>query len=205
MTFAGVAVAQLVVAFSVATVVTALELITSKFPQTYKFVLQSRWFYFYVAIYGLLGAATLALLPFLMDQVKNQGGVFGDPWVRAVLVGLSIKALMHLRIFTVSPGPGQSFPVGLETIVQLFEPWMTRQIENDHYVGVADFIKPRARKLRTLRKARDLAKSSIPSTFDDKVKAALTDDINRATTPAAVVRDYLKYVGVRLTEKTFPK
>jgi hypothetical protein len=204
MTIAGVDIWQLAFAFCVAAVVTALELITSKFSQTYKFVLNSRWFYCYVLIYGVLGAVALILLPFLIDRVEDKGGILGNLWLRAGLVGLSIKAFLHIRIFTVSPKPGQSIPVGLETIVQLFEPWMTRQIENHHFAGVTDFIRLRARKCPNVAKARRLAKANIPNTFDDHEKAALIDDIRRATTSHDVIRDYMKYVGISLTEKTFP-
>src|SRR5262249_36951986 len=41
-------------------------------------------------------------------------------------------------------GPGQSFPVGLESFVQLFEPWMLRELELDHYDKERAFIQPRA-------------------------------------------------------------
>ena len=203
MTFAGVDIWQLALAFGVAAVVTALELITSKFPQTYKFVLNSRWFYCYVLIYGALGAAALALLPYFIDHVDEKGGILINLWLRAGLVGLSIKAFLHIRIFTVSPKPGQSIPVGLETIVQLFEPWMTRQIENHHFDGVTDFIAARARRCRSVAKARRLARANIPNTFDNHDRAALLNDIKRAATSRDVIENYMQYVGVRVTEKTF--
>lgn len=204
MTVMGVDAAQLAVAFGIAAAVTALELITSKFPQTSIFALKSPWFLGYIVIYGLLGAAALTLLPFIADQVKTDGGIFGNPWVKAGLVGLSIKAFLHIRILTVTTGPGQSFPVGLETFVQLFEPWMTKRIELDHYSGVSDFIKPRARRYRNVKNARKLAKNKIPSSFNAKEKTALIDDITRAANSTEVIDAYLKYTGVKLTRTAFP-
>jgi len=205
MTIFGVDSAQVAVAFGVAASVTALELITSKYPQTFIFVLKSPWFYAYIVIYGLLGATALALLPFVADQVKTEGGVFANPWVKAALVGLSVKAFLHIRIVTVTTGPGQSFPIGLESFVQIFEPWMTRWIELNHFSEVDKFIAPRAEKTPDVGKGRGLAIGKIPTTFDDKEKTALIDDFNRAATSYNVISEFLKVFGVRLTETAFPK
>jgi hypothetical protein len=55
MTLVGVLVGPLAVAFVIAAVVTALELITSKYPRPARFCFKSPWFFAYVLIYGLLG------------------------------------------------------------------------------------------------------------------------------------------------------
>ena len=204
MTILGVMPGQLVLVFIIAIAVTALELITSKFPQTFVFALRSPWFYSYVLIYGLLGVAALALLPFVADQIKGEGGILSDPWVKAGLVGLSIKAILHIRILTVTTGPGQSFPIGLETFVQLFEPWMIKSLELDHYYQVKAFIGPRAAAHPNVDDARAQAKANIPSGFNDNEKAALTSDIDSAKTSAEVISNYLKYAGVKLTRAAFP-
>ncbi len=129
----GVPLGSLAVAFIIASLVTALELVTSKYPRTARFCFKSPWFYGYVLIYGILAAGFLALLPLLGSLVTIEGVGLSNPWVKAVFVGLSVKAFLHIRIFSVSTGPGQSFPFGLESFVQLFEPWMLRTLELDHY------------------------------------------------------------------------
>jgi hypothetical protein len=120
----GVDARVLALTFAVATVVTAIELITTKYPRTPEFITKSRWFYAYILVYGTLGAAALALLPLVGSEITMTGVGLENPWVKALLVGFSVKAVLHIRIVTVSTGPNQSFPVGLETLVQLFEPWM---------------------------------------------------------------------------------
>src|ERR1700688_3061252 len=125
MTLFGIPVGPLAVAFVIAALVTALELITSKYPRTARFCVKSPWFHIYFVIYGLLGAGALALLP-VLTQVTIEGVGLSNPWVKAAFVGLSVKAFLHIRIFSVSTGPGQSFPFGLESFVQLFEPWMLK-------------------------------------------------------------------------------
>jgi hypothetical protein len=93
---------QIIVAFVVAGLVTALELITTKYPRTSGFVLQIKWFYAYVLIYGVLGAIAYSLLPLLAGEVALTGIGLSN-----AVVGFSIKAFLHIRIFTVSTGPGQ--------------------------------------------------------------------------------------------------
>ena len=107
MTLFGVPLGPLAVTFAIASLVTALELVTSKYPRTARFCIKSPWFYVYFAIYGLLGAGALALLPLVGSQVTIEGVGLTNPWVKAAFVGLSIKAFLHIRIFSVSTGPGE--------------------------------------------------------------------------------------------------
>ncbi|HWX82308.1 MAG TPA: hypothetical protein VNZ48_01805 [Xanthobacteraceae bacterium] len=203
MTLFGVAPGLLAVSFVIAALVTALELITSKYPRTARFCVKSPWFHIYFVIYGLLGAGALALLP-VLTQVTIEGVGLSNPWVKAAFVGLSIKAFLHIRIFSVSTGPGQSFPFGLESFVQLFEPWMLRTIELDHFSAQNNFIKPRAAKFATAVAAQAVAMANPPPALPSADQAAFGSDINQATSPVYVIAAYLKYAGVKLTENTFP-
>jgi hypothetical protein len=204
MTLFGVPPGPLAVAFAIAALVTALELVTSKYPRTVRFCIKSPWFYLYFVIYGLLGAGALALLPVVGSQVSIEGIGLTNPWVKAAFVGLSIKAFLHIRIFSVSTGPGESFPFGLESFVQLFEPWMLRTIELDHYSAQSDFIAPRAAKFPTVAAAQAKAKASVPPALSTAEKAAFDADIDQAPSPDQAVAAYLKYAGIKLTERAFP-
>lgn len=204
MTWFGVPPGPLACAFIVAALVTALELVTSKYPRTAQFCVRSPWFYIYVVIYGVLGAAALALLPLVGSQVTMEGIGIGNPWIKATFVGLSIKALLHIRVFSVSTGPGQSFPFGLESFVLLFEPWMLRSIELNHFAEESDFIKPRAVRFPNVADARTQAKANPPPGFSTAETAVFQADIDQAATSAQVISAYLKYVGTRLTTTTFP-
>jgi hypothetical protein len=141
-------------AFAVALLVTGLELITTQYPRSPAFVLKSLWFYVYVIIYGVIAGAVVLIFPLISDQVTMSGLGLANPWTKAIFVGFSIKAFLHIRLFTVSTGPGSSFPVGIETAVQLFEPWMLRNLELDHWNKLQEFAAPRAAKLPTLASAR---------------------------------------------------
>jgi hypothetical protein len=204
MTLFGVPVGLLLVTFAVATLVTAIELITSKYPRTAPFALKSPWFYAYVLIYGLLGAVGLALLPLLGDKVTTEGIALSNPWVTAALIGFSVKAILHIRIFAVSTGPGQSFPVGLESFVQLFEPWMLRTVELDHFSEQSAFIAPRAARFATVADARTQATANPPPGLSTPERAVFDADIGQAANQGQVIAAYLKYSGIRLTNTTFP-
>ena len=204
MTIFGVHIGLLALTFSVATIVTAVELLTSKYPRTPDFALSSRWFYVYVAIYGLLAAGALALLPLVSDQMTLEGIGASNPWIKAALVGFSVKAVLHIRIFAVSTSPGQSFPVGLKSFVQLFEPWMLRTIELDHYFAQKAFIDPRAAKFAVVAAAQTQAKDNVPPGLSPAEKAVFNSDIDQASTPSQVIAAYLKYAGIKLAGAAFP-
>ena len=200
----GVPIGPLCLTFAVASFVTGVELLTSQYPRTARFALRSSWFYVYILIYGVLGATALALLPLVADQVTTEGIGSANPWIKAALIGFSVKAVLHIRIFAVSTGPGQSFPVGLESFVQLFEPWMLRTLELEHYNKQNAFIAPRAQKLTDVATARAQAKANPPPGHTPPVKAAFEADIDQSVTPAQVIAAYLKYAGIGLTMTTFP-
>jgi hypothetical protein len=138
------------------------------------------------------------------DQVTLQGLGLNNPWFKAALVGFSVKAVLHIRIFAVSTGPGQSFPVGLESFVQLFEPWMLRSVELDHYFAQSAFIAPRAAKFADTADARTRAKTNAPPGLSSAERAVFDADIDQATTTDQVIAAYLKYAGIKLTKNAFP-
>jgi hypothetical protein len=220
----GVPVGMLELAFAVAAFVTAAELLTSQYPRTARFALQSVYFYAYVIIYGVLGAVGLALLPLVSDQVTIEGAGANNPWTKAALIGFSVKAILHIRVFSVATGPGQSFPVGLESFVQIFEPWLLRQLELDHFDRQSAFIGPRAARLTAAAAAaapgadaaataaaaaaaaRTAAKNDPPPGFPagSPMRAAFEADIDQAANARQVIAAYLKYCGIKLTQRTFP-
>jgi hypothetical protein len=90
--------------------------------------------YWYAFIYGVIAFGVMLGLDYLLKQktVTLEGFGLANPWWRAVAVGLAVKAFLHLRIFSVGVG-GQTFPIGTETLVQLFEPWLMRTMELYHF------------------------------------------------------------------------
>lgn len=191
-------------AFAIALVVTGLELITSQYPRTPSFVLRSVWFYAYVIVYGLIAAFVVAILPLISNQVTMSGLGMANPWIRASVIGFSVKALLHIRLFTVNTGPGSSFPVGVETIVQLFEPWMLRNLELDHWNKLQAFVAPRAARIPNVVNARTQATGNIPTGTASALRAAFIADIGAAGSSSEVITIYMTYFGTGAAKYVFP-
>jgi hypothetical protein len=191
-------------AFVVAFVVTGLELVTTDYPMTPGFVLKSGWYYLYVVVYGLIAAIVVLILPLVADQTTMSGVGLSNPWVKAAVIGFSVKAFLHIRLFTVNTGPGSSFPVGIETVVQLFEPWMLRQLEIDHWNKQQTFVTPRAARFATVADARAPALANIPGYTRPADRAAFSADIAAAGTQSEVIIVYMKYFGTAATRRVFP-
>ncbi|HYU11605.1 MAG TPA: hypothetical protein VEK82_03445 [Stellaceae bacterium] len=196
------AVLAALVAFAVAATITGIELITSKYPRTCFLLLRCGAFYAYVVIYGLIAFGTTLLLPFL--PIKFEGSGQSSLWVDALLVGMAIKAVLHIRLFNVTTGPGNDFPVGLETILQLFEPWLLRTIDLDHFMRVRRYLESRSGRYPNAGSVRDKILPNIPPALSAGERAALISDLAHLTTVNELMELYLRYVGRSTFEQIFP-
>lgn len=194
-----------VLAGGVAFGVTMLELVTSKYPRTFDFVAKSKYLYWYCGIYGLIAFGATFGLESLManDLVKIEGLGLGNPWVKALWVGIAAKALLHIRLFTVSSG-SQSLPVGVETVVQLFEPWMLKGLDIDVFNAEMALISIRAAKYPNLDEVKKAIEKAIPGNFPKPERVAFMDDINAAESVEKAMELFLNYLGRSTFDRTFP-
>jgi hypothetical protein len=192
-------------AFAVALLVTGLELITGKYPRTASFALKSGWFPAYIIIYGVIAAVVVLILPLVTDQVTMTGIGLGNPWVQAAVIGFAIKAFLHIRLFTVNVGAGPAFPIGIETIVLLFEPWMLRNLDLDVWNKLQAFVQRRASKVATVVDARNTALANIPGGTEPALRAAFNADVGAVGTQAEVIIVYMQYFGTAATGRVFPE
>jgi hypothetical protein len=192
------------VAFAVAFAITLLELVTSKYPRTIFLLAGSISLYAYGVVYGLIAAGIDAMLPVISDQATVSGVAISNPWVRAIAIGLSVKAFLHIRFFDVTTGPGKSFPVGVESFVQLFEPWLLRSIDLDHFLATRRLVQSRAAAYADVATARSRALANIPSSFDASERAAFENDLDNATTIERVMETYLTVLGRKIFSSVYP-
>ena len=123
-------------------------------------------------------------------------------WLIAILIGLSAKALLHIRLFTVSAG-SQAVPVGTETLVMLFEPWLLRNIELYEFNAVRDFIAPRAECYPDLADVKARIKQRIPIKAADE-KRAFEVDVDNSVDVTGAMELYLRSFGVETYNRVFP-
>lgn len=199
-------VAYALVALVVACGIAAIELVTSRYPQTY-FVLSPRlcWeLYVYSLVYGVIAFLVTLEIGSLttLGTVRLEGLGLGNPWVQAIAVGIAIKAFLHIRLFTATVG-SQSVPIGVETIVQLFEPWLLRQVEIKEFNGVREFLEPKAKVYSDIEAVRQLINANVPGTLPLQERIAFTNDVNQAESVLKAMDLYLHFLGRMSFDRVF--
>jgi hypothetical protein len=193
-----------ILAFAIAAFLAWLELVTSKYPRTV-FLMRRSWaLYVYALIYGLIAfGVTLALGSLIKAGMIGLAGIgLSNVWAQAIAVGVSSKALLHIRLFSVSVG-SQSFPVGIESIVQLFEPWLLRTIDLDHYNKREEYIAPRAAKRQDLNAVKERMRKDLP-TGADLERSAFLVDLQSVDNVVEAMRLYLTFLGKKTFDRVFP-
>jgi hypothetical protein len=194
-----------VLALLVAFIFTLAELVTTKYPRTF-FAIRGLWsFWGYGVIYGLIAGFVAYLYPTLAEggQVKVEGFGLGNAWVRAAVLGISAKALMHVRLFTANVGPA-AIPIGIETVALLFEPMLTRRIIVGEFYGVLGVVGPRAQTYPNLGNVKDLITGHIPSGLPDEEKVSFGRDLDAITTVPKAFELFLRFVGKESFDSVFP-
>ena len=183
-------------AFVVAGLVTTLELVTSKFPRTGFLLRRCPKVYIYASIYGTLAAAIMASLSHLLaaDVIQLTGPALSQTWIQALAIGLSTKALLHIRIFNVAVG-GKDFPVGVETLVQLFEPWLLREIELYHFNQMRYFLTPIVESYPELDTVKAKIRADVPTTLPSAERSAFLHDVEQAENVELAAELYLVLLG----------
>jgi hypothetical protein len=124
--------------------------------------------------------------------------------VQALIVGVSVKAFLHIRLANVNTGGPQPFPIGIETLVQIFEPWLLRTIYLDEWNGVRDFVRPRAQEYTDLQAVRQRASENLPERLGTAERAAFLADLEEAPTVEVLMSRYLRLLGRKTFAGTFP-
>ena len=193
------------IAFAVVAFFSLLELVTSEFPQTISFLRRSWAFYAYGFAYGALAfIATIGINKLsAANAIKLEGLGLSSPWIRAFAIGISFKALLHIRLFTVTAG-GQTFPVGVETLVQLFEPWLKRRINIQHWNATQAFIGTRTKKYNDLKQVQARIVINLPTNLPETELKAFRADVLQTTSVEQAMEQYLIVSAARPLTAYFP-
>jgi hypothetical protein len=192
-------------ALFVASLVTGLELLTSKYPRTVFSLTKCRPLYAYLLIYGLISLAFMLGLDALIagKKVTLEGVGLQSRWVRAVVVGLSTKAFLHINLFSIAVGP-KTFPLGTETIVQLFEPWLLEEIYLYEFAAVSDFVDQIAARHTDLAIVKSRIKGNLPQTFVGAERAGFELSVDTQTSVKSALELYLRRFGKTNLTRVFP-
>ncbi len=182
--------------------ITLIELVTSEYPRTCYFLFKKSWkLYFYSIIYS---AIAFAIMFWLLESgiIKLEGVGTSNIWVQAILVGISTKAFLHIRLFSATVG-SESFPIGTETILQVFEPWLLTEIKLEEFNAVKEFIGNAETKYSSLEAVKTKIMENIPS-ISDKDKVIFKLDLDTKTTVSEAMELYLRKFGKKSFSRIFP-
>jgi hypothetical protein len=196
-----------ILALLIASGITLLELITTEYPRTYPIVLRnSKKIYVYSIIYGAIAfGITLGIDSLISGEIVTLEGIgLSNLWIRALAIGLTVKAFLHIRLFTIGVSGGDKFPIGIETIVLLFEPWLLRDIEIDHFNFIRTYIQPQVAKYNDLQNVKQLITSNIPTSLPAEERNTFIRDINEKTSIVEAMEKFIRYLGLRSFERAFP-
>ena len=134
--------------------------------------------------------------------IKLEGLGLSSKWLQAVVVGVSAKAFLHIRLFNVNIGT-QSFPIGIESFVYLFEPWLLRKIELDEFNAVREFVEAAITDDMILENVKRRIEDNIPPSFPKNEKAAFLSDLSEKTSVTGCLELYLSFFGRKSFNRVF--
>jgi len=176
-------------AFAIAFAVTYVELVTSNYPRTGFLVVRSWKLYLYSGIYAVIAGGVTVFWGYLVaaDLISFSGA--GD------------SNIVH-------SGGMDGLPIGVETLVQPFEPWLLREIDLCHFNEMKSFLKGVEIEYTDLDDVKRMIIKDVSAMPQDRaeVKAFLLD-VDEAETVTGVLGLYLTFLGrgsvCRLFHKAF--
>jgi hypothetical protein len=177
------------------------ELLSNKYPRTFRLVVQSFAFWGYVAIYG--GTACSIAVVAEVSKAKGVASLPADPIVRAIVIGVFIKALLRLNLYTLSEGPPAKV-LGPELFTNLFLPHLLRSIVFGEDRAVKAYVQVAASKQNDLATLKKDLLARVPAGIDGAEKTAFERQVGSATSPSSALSAYLRFVGTEIFKKEFP-
>lgn len=191
-------------AFLVAAVLSAVELITAKYAQTWFLIFRCKSLWAYAIIYGVIAGCAMFGFKTLvaLGQVKLEGLIVGATWFQAVAIGISVKSLLHINLFNITVNR-QSMPVGMETFTQLFEPHLLRNILFYEFNAVREFIEPYRHKYPDLGQVKATIANNVPSTLPSSEIEAFNTDLAKAVDVQEAMERGLRFLGRQTFTRIF--
>src|SRR5262249_14048215 len=98
----------------------------------------------------------------------------------------------------------QSYPVGVESFLQLIEPWLLRSLHLEYLLAVQGFVGRSARHFPNLAVVQRTIADRAVQILAGPEQAGFVSSITQAKTPDTAMELYLNLVGKRYFEQTFP-
>ena len=136
------------------------------------------------------------------NKVKLDVMGLSAPWFQAVAIGISVKSLMHINLFNVTTN-GQSHPIGIETITQLFEPHLLRGVMFYEFNAVRSFVQTFQQAYPNLTDVRTTLSNNVPNTLPQPEIEAFRADLDKAVNVQEAMERGLRFVGRQTFTRIF--
>ena len=180
------------------------ELITRSYPRTFFLLRRCKSLYLYAAVYGL--AALFVTLGFdnlvSSGKIRVEGFGLGSPWLRAIYVGLTLKAILNISFFNVTVA-AQSMPVGPATLIQLYEPMILRNIQFREFTEVRKYVRSAVDAYPDLASVKRTIKENVPATLPGTERGAFENDIDKAPSVTVAMENFLRFLGRSIFDSVF--
>jgi hypothetical protein len=181
-----------------------LDLVSSKFSTTMSLVLvRSRAIYLLGLIHGVLAGSVSALHPGVISFQLANGQALHSAWIWAVLTGIFTRPFLQTKIFTVSSGRNAT-RIGLQSIMQLFEPQLIREVILDEFYAVRSFVQKYTKRYADLDVVKSMVAESLPGELPEPERQAFLFELEKAKTVTDALEGFLRFVGISAFQSTFP-
>jgi hypothetical protein len=183
-----------------------VELVTTCYARTCGLFLGKTWaIWIFSAIYGVIAFGVMLSWDSLVHDgvVGSNGFLAKSYWVRPILVGVCAKAFLHTRLVTIEVN-GKPFPVGIETFVRIFEPWLLKTILLDEHAAVQTFLAEPLSRYNNLAEVKSIIKDNIPATLPwDERETVLSDLDKKQKTVRDAMAMFLRLYGPKVFNSAF--
>jgi hypothetical protein len=189
--------------FFIAFFVSYFERITTTYPNTARFIWRSWYLIGYAAMYALASALVLLGLGALIDSgsVTLEGLGVGNIWIRAIVIGLSAKAVLNINVAAIN-----GVPIGVQTVIYPLERFLLSSLESEEWNTRREFIENLVRRYPQLDEVKAKAKTNIPPRIasDEDGKDAYVRDIESKQTVPDLFDLVIDRVDARTFNRIFP-
>ncbi len=168
-----------IIVFLIALLLSSTEILFGKYKLNFNLLLRRpKFLIFYDLYYGVVGALTLCLVDYT-ELTINTIEIGKSPYITAVIIGLTIKSISRLNLYTVSAGD-KEIHIGFKQISSFFDDITLKRINDSVDNKIIEAVKKTEAKLKkkTLRQINELIERSLPSDFPKIKKVTFLKEID---------------------------
>jgi hypothetical protein len=186
-----------IIVFIIALLLSSAEILFGKYKLNYSLLLEKpKFLVLYGLYYGIVGALTLWLIDYTQLTI-NTTEIGESPYITAVIIGLTIKSISRLNLYTVTTGE-KEIHIGFKQISSFFDDITLKRINDSVDDRIIKEVKKTEKLLKnkTLRQINELIERSLPSDFPSIKKITFLKEIDDENKKFDKLRYFVVKFGV---------